>query len=300
MTPRSLRTLVAISELGSLSRAAEALGLTLSAVSMQMKALEAELGRALFDRTTRPPRLTPIGRRVAEAAREVVRSEDRLRALSAADGLAGDWRIGFILTASVRILPGFLLRAREAAPAARFAVETGLSEALARAVGHGRLDAAVITRAGPAADALTLTHLATEELVYAMPADAADWPLEDCAARLPFFQFAPETGIGRLVARHLRDTGLEPADTIPMDGIESILECVGRGLGFTALPKPDVARYGAARVASCPMRAPALTRDVVLATLPGGPAEAERTRLAALATGAVSANGSVAGGDKAV
>ncbi|MGF1445046.1 MAG: LysR family transcriptional regulator [Pikeienuella sp.] len=285
MTPRSLRTLVAISELGTLSRAADQLGLTLSAVSMQMKALEAELGARLFDRTTRPPRLTPIGRRIAEAAREVVAAEQRLFSLAAERGLAGDWRIGFILTASVRILPNFLLRARETAPDARFAVETGLSEPLAEAVGRGRLDAAIVTRAGPAAESLRLTHLATEELVYALPPGSDGLSLRACCARLPFLQFTPDTGIGRLVARHLAREGLAPARQIVLDGIEAILESVARGIGFTALPRPDVARYAKPGTGLRPMADPPLTRDVVLATLPGSPADTMADRLADLARG---------------
>lgn len=297
MTPRALQSLVAIAELGSLSRAAETLHLTLSAVSMQMKALEAELGADLFDRSTRPPRLTPIGRQAAASAREMLAAERRLRDLCAGEGLAGDWQIGFILTASVRVLPGFLARAAAEAPNARFHVETGLSEALVQAVARGRLDAAVVTRAEPMPAGLRLLPLAREELVYALPPGAEGLSTEAAFADLPFLQFTPETGIGRLVAAHLASEGLVPARAILLDGIEAILECVGAGTGFTALPAPDVARYGRAGVSTRPMANPPLTREVVLAVAAGGPADREAARLAALASGARLC---VAGADKPV
>lgn len=286
MTPRALRTLVAISEIGSFARAAERLNLTLSAVSMQMKGLESELGAALFDRSTRPPRLTPLGRAAATSAREVLGAERALRDLCRSDaGLAGDYRIGFILTAGVRILPGFLARARSAAPDARFVLETGLSEALLARVENGALDAAVVT-GGSAAGELRLTPLAEEELVYALPPEADGWSVEDCFARLAFLQFSPGTGIGRLVAEHLRAAGLAPTERVVFDGIEALLDCVAIGVGFTALPGPDVARYARAGVTMRPMRNPPLVRQVALATLRGSRTDTARAELLALATGA--------------
>ena len=70
MQTRSLRSLIKISQTGSFLRAAEQLHVTLSALSMQMKTLEAELGVGLFDRTVRPPRLTPMGRAVVVRAKD--------------------------------------------------------------------------------------------------------------------------------------------------------------------------------------------------------------------------------------
>ena len=52
--------------------------LTQSAVSMQMRALEEELGTALFDRSTRPPALTSAARALIADAEELVRGYDRL------------------------------------------------------------------------------------------------------------------------------------------------------------------------------------------------------------------------------
>lgn len=283
MNTRSLRTLVEIAEIGSFARAAERLHLTLSAVSMQMKGLEAELGADLFDRATRPPRLTPLGRSVAEEARGVLAGERALRDLCrVGEGLSGTYRIGFILTAGVRILPGFLAQAREDAPGAHFVLETGLSEALAQQVARGALDAAVIT-GGKAEEALRLTPIAVEELVYTLPPAAAGWPIERCFGELAFLQFSPSTGIGRLVADHLRTQGLTPADRIVFDGIEAILDCVAIGVGFTALPRPDVERYARPGITVRPLSDPPLTREVVLATLRGSPTDRVRDSLATLA-----------------
>lgn len=103
---RSLRTLVKISQAGSFAQAAGQLGITLSTLSMQMKALETELGVALFDRNHRPPRLTPLAVSVVEQATAMLRHEDQMVELCRpSDTLVGHFKLGFVTTAAVRLLP---------------------------------------------------------------------------------------------------------------------------------------------------------------------------------------------------
>ncbi len=66
MDLRHLKTSIAIAEHGSFAAAADAVGLTQSAVSLHVKALEETLHTKLFDRTTRPPRLNDGGRALVE------------------------------------------------------------------------------------------------------------------------------------------------------------------------------------------------------------------------------------------
>ena len=264
MQIRALQTLAVIREIGSFREAADRLNMTLSAVSMQMKALEAELGVRLFDREFRPPKLTPQGLLLAEHAAEMVRHHAEALALVGGEAaLNGIYRLGFVGTASVRLLPDFLRRAREAAPVAQFRIQTGLSETLVRKVRQGDLDAAVVTQVDADADML-FVPLRTEELVFALPKSVGDWTIAACAAALTFIQFTPDTGIGRLVARFLRDTGLQPKELLVLDGVEPVMECVASGLGFTALPKPDVRRYGRSAVAMRAMADPPPTRTLGL------------------------------------
>ena len=75
---RALRTLLAIARHGSFARAGEAIGLTQSAVSLQVKALEEEFGAQLFDRSRRRPTFTEAGRIVLAKAEEVLALYDRI------------------------------------------------------------------------------------------------------------------------------------------------------------------------------------------------------------------------------
>jgi LysR family transcriptional regulator for metE and metH len=69
---RHLETLLALAECGSLSKAAERLYLTQSALSHQLRALESHYGAAIVEKNARPLRFTAIGQRLLELARDVL------------------------------------------------------------------------------------------------------------------------------------------------------------------------------------------------------------------------------------
>ena len=270
MQTRSLKTLVWIAKVGSFAKAAEQLNMTLSAVSMQMKALESELGAALFDRSVRPPRLTPMGRAIVEQATELLQREQSLLEICrAGEALVGQFRIGFVTTAAVRLLPGFLDQAQRRAPGASFALETGLSKALQAKVLSGRLDAAIVTDADGLPDKLSAIVLREDPFVFAAHASLTGAGLVGLMRDHRFFHFMPDTGIGKLIAGEMsRHKPGWRSDPVVLDNLEAIMECVSTGLGFTLLPAPDVARYRTEDVVVLPSPNP-LRRRLVLAVARG-------------------------------
>lgn len=234
-----------VSQAGSFSEAAEQLGMTLSALSMQMKALEATLGAPLFDRSVRPPRLTPIGEAIVAETVPLLRQEEKLYEICRPDeDLAGNFRLGFITTAAVRLLPGFLLASSQEAPLAAFEFETGLSVTLQSKVLSGQLDAAVITDAEGLPSKLSSRILRQEPFVFAAHKSLLKDGLPGLMAKSAFLHFMPDTGIGKLIETAMLDYERPAeANTIVMDNLEAIMECVSAQLGFTLLPIPDVERY---------------------------------------------------------
>ena len=270
MNLKNLNTLIAIADNGSFQLTAVQLNMTLSAVSMQMKGLEEELEVRLFDRTHRPPKLTPMGRRVVEQARSVSRSSADLFAVcKQGEGLTGNFRVGFVLTSSIRLLPKFLMNARTHAPQASFAVQTGLSDDLVERVSHGDLDAAVVTSAN-LPRAIQPHVLTTEELVFCLPQQVSDRSVERCMQELPFIHFMPKTGIGQLIANHLSEQRLAPKEVIVLDSVEAVAECVLAGVGFGILPKPDVMRHANEGIVLRPLEPKAVTRQLVFVHLKRG------------------------------
>ena len=257
--------------------------MTLSALSMQIKALEAGLGVGLFDRSVRPPRLTPIGRTIVEAAILLLQHEDALLEICRpTDTLVGQFRIGFVTTAAVRLLPEFLQRAKNNAPQGSFEFETGLSRTLQVKVINGQLDAAVVTDADGVPDGLVGLVLREEPFIFAAHKSLLTDGLGGLLEKQTFFHFMPNTGIGKLIAnemlQHERPKG---AETIVLDNLEAIMECVSTGLGFTLLPTPDVERYRSQSVENIGLPN-ASARKLILATARDVPFASRETALAKL------------------
>ena len=294
MSVRALRTLVTILEVGSFQRAADQLHLTLSAVSMQMRQLEAEFGVALFDRAFRPPRLTGTGMTLAETAREIVGRYDDLTAIALVGQgrdapLIGKVALGVTSTISVRLLPRILTRLGVEQPHARITVDTGLSDLLVMKVAAGQLDAAIVTNTPDTTRRVTVDTLCEEPLVL-VASKAVLTPEElskedkrlvavSLMRRQPYIRFQPNTGIGSLVEQYFDRTSMSPQVGLTLDGVEAIVECVALGLGITILPEPDVRRYGGDRVAYFQLPGPPLTRQIALITRNRPTAQAVRSSL---------------------
>ncbi len=274
MQTRSLKTLARISQVRSFAQAAQQLNMTLSAVSMQMKSLEHELSISLFDRSFRPPKLTPLGQAVAKHATKLLAvEEDLLNTCSSSEQLLGHFTLGFVATTSARLLPGFIKAAAAHAPRAQFEFETGLSEILAKKVVNGQLDAAIITASGPPSRRLNYHVLTKEPFVFASHFSKQNVPIETLIKTTPFLHFMPNTGIGKLIASHMEkfsSSHNNPVPSIVLDSVEAIVECVKQDIGFTLLPEPDIKRYADDSVVIFDFSAFTLERQLVLITAQNG------------------------------
>ena len=139
-----LRTFVAVAETGNFTRAAEKAGRTQSALSMQMKKLEAIVGGTLFERGSRGVALTRRGGQLIDNARRIVSLLDETAAAMTAPPLDGPVRIGIpeeyghaVLS---RALSSFSRRHAQVEVTVRYAHSPSQMQALAA----GNLDLAVV------------------------------------------------------------------------------------------------------------------------------------------------------------
>jgi DNA-binding transcriptional LysR family regulator len=146
MTLEQLRIFVAVAERGHVTRAAEALHLTQSAVSAAVGALEARYGTRLFNRVGRGIELSAAGRAFLPEARAVLRQA--AHAAQALDDLAGLLRGELTIAGSQTVdaywLPERLARYAQAYPAVRLKVRAGNTSQAAEAVLAGDADFAVV------------------------------------------------------------------------------------------------------------------------------------------------------------
>lgn len=140
-----LRTFLAIADLGSFTRAGEAVHKTQSAVSMQMKRLEERVGRPIFERDGRASRLTEDGERLLDYARRIVRLNSEC-VQSFRDGeLVGRIRFGLPDDYADRYLPEILAAFSRSNRRAEVTVACEPTPVLIEQAGAGEIDLAIIT-----------------------------------------------------------------------------------------------------------------------------------------------------------
>jgi DNA-binding transcriptional LysR family regulator len=144
-TWKTLYTLIAIADRGSFAEAGNAIGLSLSAVSMQIRALEEELDITIFDRSRRPPVLTASGLALTHRARDLIAHWESMSAALKKGTSSGILKLGTVHTCVSGLLPLALKRLQRQGHGLEIHVTTGLSHELEKAVHHRQLDVALIT-----------------------------------------------------------------------------------------------------------------------------------------------------------
>ena len=163
---RFLRTFIAVAEYGSFAAAADRVALTNASVGQQMRALEEEMRRPLFDRSRRQIRLSREGLLLVPQAKRLVADYENMLASSAADAqMEGEVTIGGI-TSAMGLLANCLVRLKQVHPRVSVTLTTARSDELTRLVIAGELDAALLVEATRQnVSALSWTRLYAEPIV---------------------------------------------------------------------------------------------------------------------------------------
>ncbi len=131
-----LRTFVAVAERGGFTAAARTLNRTQSAVSLQIKRLEAATGTRLLERSARSVRLTRSGETLLGYARRIIALSGEAVAAMADGRLEGTVRVGMLDSHATIELPHILRRFMESYPRVELELETGLTPHLLEQLGE--------------------------------------------------------------------------------------------------------------------------------------------------------------------
>ncbi|WP_327237847.1 LysR family transcriptional regulator [Streptomyces sp. NBC_01317] len=245
MELRHLEYFLAVADTGSFTRAARALHVVQSGVSATVKALERELGSALFVRSSNAVTLTAAGRAFLPRAR------DTLSAASAAKDavhrtrgtLQGEVTVGTLTSIDVTNLPELLsvFRDRHPAVTVRLRAASAGSAGLAQQLRDGQLDVAFLSLPGPAPAGLDTRLLATAPLFLYVP---RTHPLAGTGrvslAQLGEFPFVDSPqGFGNrvLVDRAFAAAGVEREVTLEVADIGTAVHYIRAGLGIGFLSR---------------------------------------------------------------
>lgn len=141
MELRALRTFQYVAQLHSFSKAAEALGYTQAAISIQIQQLEKELQSQLFDRFHKSVSLTQSGEIFYEYALRILQDSEQAKvALQATKSIQGHLRIGMIESLCASVFPLLLHSFHAQYPDVRISIETASPEVLLDEMNHNKLD----------------------------------------------------------------------------------------------------------------------------------------------------------------
>ena len=142
MELRHLRYFVTVAEELHFGRAAKKLHISQPPLSMQIRALEAELGVMLFNRTQRSVALTQAGNALLGEARDILARVDQavLMTRRVSRGEIGELAIGFISVADYNVLPVVLREFRRAFPLVNLTLRESTTDAQIRDLLAGRID----------------------------------------------------------------------------------------------------------------------------------------------------------------
>lgn len=238
-TIRLLRTFVAAARGGSFTAAADQMALTQAAVGQQMRALEAEMKKGLFEKTGRSMVLSAAGHRLLPRAEQLLAQYEAMRSdLHDKHQIGGTVRVGSLITA-VGLLSSTLADLKLRHPELEVVLRVQPQAQLVQEVLSGELDAAVVVEHQlPKANGLLWTRCYEEALTIIANAGiaTAHTRIETLFANQPFIRFDRGTQTGARIDRLLRRLKLVPRELLEINSLLAIAELVRRNVGFTVAP----------------------------------------------------------------
>ena len=268
-------TLEAVLRTGSLSRAADEMNLTPSAVSMQMKQVEVFFGQPLFDRSGLQVKPMPFAQEVASVMQLPMQQIEQLRRRNSIQ-IEGTIRLGVIESMQASLLPGVIQHLLKKHPALQLKPARGRAVELIAAVKANELDAAIVVQpVKGGSQRLHWQHLFKNELVVIAPPTAKAAKIHQLFCDYPWIRFDASTSTGKLAAQWIGQNMPQAQRSMDLPSVHAVLSMVNAGLGVSMVPSIDPRMMMAYPVRVYPIGRGAPALNVVLLTRKNEP----KTRL---------------------
>lgn len=233
---QALRIFLATAQDCNMSKAAERLGITQSAVSQSVRLLEDGFGTPLLNRSARPLTLTPAGLALVNRGAALLEQAMNLRGavIEASKGIRPHLRVG--LVDSFAATCGTPLVQQLLRGTAQLSVRTGLTPNLAEALARRELDLVISTRTLDI-DGMANHPLLSERFFVIAPKgqgpacrSVAD--LVKLSKQLPLVRFNVQSHLGEQVDRALRRVGISPPRRLEVETADTLTSMVAGGIGW--------------------------------------------------------------------
>ncbi|SMF77414.1 hydrogen peroxide-inducible genes activator [Allosphingosinicella indica] len=285
-TLKQLQYLVALKDHVHFGRAAEACFVSQSTLSAGLRDLESLIDVTLVERTRRVVRFTPLGDRIAEKARRILREAEELADMARAAGspLAGDLRMGVIPTIAPFLLPALLPGLRREWPELKLFLREETSHAACDSLHRGQVDCVLLALPYACGD-VEAAELFEDRLFLAFPAGPDEPPARITPAAID------EDKLLLLEDGHcLKDHALAACNrpelraeaTMLGTSLHTLVQMVDNGLGVTLVPEMALSAgiLSGTDVLARPLQADHAARRIALVWRRGSPREKEFRLLA--------------------
>jgi DNA-binding transcriptional LysR family regulator len=255
---RQIRSFLSVAETLHFGRTAALIHISQPALSLQIRALEEEIGVPLFERNRRKTILTEAGlafRKDAAAALSQLDLAVRSSRL-AAEGKLGFLRIGFIFTAGFEIVPGIVRRFRSLNPEVELSLRSIPTATQVRMLEAGSLDIGFLRLPIGEHPALEVRTVHREAFVIVVPrshklAKKKRVRLRDVSGEnFVIYERSYAPGFHDLIFGMLRDAGVVPHVAQTAAEVATLISLVDAEIGITILPASAV-KYNVASVVAC-------------------------------------------------
>jgi DNA-binding transcriptional LysR family regulator len=267
---RLLQVFLAVSAGGSMTGAAQRLGLTQSAVSQSLRQLEGELQVPLFARDRRPLLLTAAGRLLLDRASRLIEEAHRLPGLMPEISSAAlpEIRVGFVDSFAATVGPHLVRVLLESA--VRLSVYAGVSPLHEEALRKRNVEIIVSNDPLYELDGVERHLILCEPFIMLAPRAIAHHmrrlALGEIAGRYPLLRYSARSRQGAQVERHLRRLRINPPRTVEIDNSDMLVAMVAAGCGW-AITTPLCYLQGRAHAGTTvplPLPGPEFSRSLTL------------------------------------
>lgn len=236
---KSMEVFIAVAESGQMTAAAKLLGMTQSAASQHISALEKAYGTSLIDRSVRPSRLTHGGTLFHRHAARILNTVGDLDAEMRHRGPRpiSVLRIGILASIATTLTPPLVMLAKKGFGVQDVTLHAGQSGDHENLLRTRKADLAITSNPFYEMDGLERHPILQESFLLVVPSDfrGSTDRLESVEAKLPLIRFADSTSVGRQISQHLRRIRMKPRQVIQADRSSMVTACVAAGMGFTLL-----------------------------------------------------------------
>jgi DNA-binding transcriptional LysR family regulator len=273
---RAFEVFQAVADSGSMTAAAQDLRITQSAISQQLKLLEAEMRVTLMDRNTRPLRLTPAGRALRHHAAEILLHADQARAEVRQLGASHlpHLRVAMFATFSKSLAPAIVQAVvRGELPVKTISILRGMAAHHVRELPRRDVDVAITSNPLSDVEGMERHELIHERFILILPKGIIPRhaTLPEIAARLPMIRYSTRTEASRIIESHLRRQRLDIPHSHSFDSPEDLFAMISlqQGWAITAPTHIVHAVTPDMPVELRPLPRPELGRSIVLVARKG-------------------------------